>query len=492
MENTKLEKTASFNSKDELEEIEETSSRTQPEFKPSEEEKKLVRKINWTFMPYVCLIVFIQFVDKTALQTISVIPEFYTDTRLVGDQYSWLGSIFYLGYLCMQLPNNYMMQKFPISKYMGVILVIWGVSLLCMAFAHNFSQLAALRFLLGFFEATTYPCLFLLIASMYRRAEQVFWFGILFCSNSIAMICGPLIGYGILHMPTVGIMSPWKWAFIIFGAVTTLMGFVYFVFLPDKPTSKWFRLSEEEKLIIKERARDNAVVATRQIDYSQIKEALKEPRLYCYCLISLLIELQNGALTIFSTIIIADLGFTSLNAILLTIPSGVFSFFLMYYSTAFSKKKGEIIYIGMGTCTISLIGLILLMAIPGGGVKLMGLYLSWGCTPTYTLMQASISSNVSGYSKKIFYTSGNLIFYTIGNFIGPLLLRKQDSPRYLMGMGVYIAANVIVLCLFAYIRLSYVRANKRRHLDKDNGAVALPEDLEDITDAQNPNFVYRT
>lgn len=60
MENTKLEKTASFNSKDELEEIEETSSRTQPEFKPSEEEKKLVRKINWTFMPYVCLIVFIQ------------------------------------------------------------------------------------------------------------------------------------------------------------------------------------------------------------------------------------------------------------------------------------------------------------------------------------------------------------------------------------------------------------------------------------------------
>lgn len=60
MERTKLEKTASFNSKDELEEIEETSSRKEGEFKPSEEEKKLVKKINWTFMPYVCLIVFIQ------------------------------------------------------------------------------------------------------------------------------------------------------------------------------------------------------------------------------------------------------------------------------------------------------------------------------------------------------------------------------------------------------------------------------------------------
>ena len=434
----------------------------------------------------------LQFLDKTALSNISVIPEFFTDTGINEDQYSWLGSMFYFGFLCMQLPNNVMMQKFPISKYLGVVLVVWGVSLFCMAFAHNFSQLAALRFLLGFFEATTYPCLFLLIATMYRRSEQVLWFGVLFMSNSVAMILGGVIGAGIMKMPTVGTISPWKWTFVIFGSITTLMGFVYFFFLPDKNNSKWFRLTEEEKAIVQDRARDNAVVPTLEINYNHIKEALKEPRFYCYCLISLFIELQNGALTIFSGIIIRDLGFSNFNAVLLTIPSGVFSFLLTYFATSLSKRTGEIIYIAMGTCCLSLIGLTCLAAIPTGGVKLLGLYLSWGATITYTLMQASISSNVSGYTKKIFYTSGNLIFYTVGNFIGPLLLRSQDSPRYLPGMGVYIAANILVLLLFSYIRYSYVMANKKRRLGNHSVVEALPDKIEDCTDAENPNFVYRT
>lgn len=107
-------------------------------------------------------------------------------------------------------------------------------------------------------------------------------------------------------------------------------------------------------------------------------------------------------------------------------------------------------------------------------------------------MQVSISSNVSGYTKKIFYTSGNLICYTIGNFIGPLLLRQNQAPRYLPAMSVYIAANVIVILLFAYIRYSYTQINKKRNLDKNTNVVALPNDLEDITDVQNPAFVYRT
>lgn len=85
-----------------------------------------------------------------------------------------------------------------------------------------------------------------------------------------------------------------------------------------------------------------------------------------------------------------------------------------------------------------------------------------------------------------------MVFYTFGNFVGPILLKQKDSPRYLMGIGVYVAANAIVICLFAYIRFSYVQANKKRNLNKNLNIVALPEDLEDITDVQNKNFVYRT
>ncbi|CAO3626206.1 unnamed protein product [Mucor fragilis] len=191
------------------------------------------------------------------------------------------------------------------------------------------------------------------------------------------------------------------------------------------------------------------------------------------------------------TIIIKNLGFTGVNTILLNIPSGVMTILLIALFTFISKKKSETIYVAIAATTVSLVGLIILTAIPDGGGRLAGLYLAWGGTPAYLLMQASITSNVSGYTKKIFYTSVNLIFYTFGNFIGPLLLVEKDAPRYLTGMGVYVACNIINILLFLFIRYSYVKENKKRQVGNELSEVALPGALEDMTDVQNKHFVYR-
>lgn len=391
----------------------------------------------------------------------------------------------------MQLPNNYALQKLPIAKYLGTMMFLWGISLLCMAFATSFGHLVGLRLLLGFFEAVTYPVIFLLIATFYRRSEQVFFFGLMFIGNSIASMISGFIGVGITQIPVKNGIVPWQWAFIIYGSVTLFLSIVYFFFLPDTPNSRWFSLNEEEKLIVEQRGRDNAVVPNMEIKYSQIWESLTEPRFYCYCLISLFNNFQNGALTTFSGIITTEMGFSSTNAMLLSTPSGAAVIILILFNSYMNKKYNEIIYVALFDIIISTIGLTCLAAIPGGGVKLIGLYLSSACTPAYTLLQSSISSNVSGYTKKIFYTSGNLVFYTFGNFVGPLLLRAKDKPRYLPAMGVYIAGNVISFLLFAYIRWTYVRTNKKRNLNKDTNIVALPDEIEDMTDVQNENFVYR-
>ncbi|KAF1798858.1 major facilitator superfamily domain-containing protein [Mucor lusitanicus] len=487
----KTEKRSSVDDSIEKIDIEHASTSENKKFIATPTEKKLVKKINRAFAPFLCLILFIQFCDKTTLSIAAILPQFYKDTHITQDQYSWVSSIFYLGYLCMQLFNNYMLQRYPIAKFVGTVLVIWGATLLSMAWATNFSQLAALRFLLGFFEAVTYPAMYLLIATLYRRSEQVIWFGVMFMSNGLAGILGSVIGVGILQMPTVGSITPWKWSMILFGSFTCLLGFFYFVFLPDRPTSRWFRLTEDEKKIVEERSRDNAVVPTVAINYNQIKEALREPRFYCYMLISLFGNFQNGALTNFSTIIIKNLGFTGVSTILLNIPSGVMTILLIALFTYISKKKNETIYVAIAATAVSLTGLIILTAIPEGGGRLAGLYLAWGGTPAYLLMQASITSNVSGYTKKIFYTSVNLIFYTFGNFIGPLLLVEKDAPRYLTGMGVYVACNIINILLFLFIRYSYVKENKKRQIENELSDVALPGELEDLTDGENKHFIYR-
>lgn len=60
---------------------------------------------------------------------------------------------------------------------------------------------------------------------------------------------------------------------IISSIVTIVLGFIYFVFLPVTPYSRWFRLSGREMEIVEQRVCDNAV-ANKKINYFQIWEAL--------------------------------------------------------------------------------------------------------------------------------------------------------------------------------------------------------------------------
>jgi hypothetical protein len=77
-------------------------------------EKRLVRKLDMFIIPFICVTYLITYVDKATLSYGAQTPSYaadYTnglqaaifgltkDVHLVGTQYSWLGSIFYFGYL---------------------------------------------------------------------------------------------------------------------------------------------------------------------------------------------------------------------------------------------------------------------------------------------------------------------------------------------------------------------------------------------------------
>lgn len=142
---------------------------------------------------------------------------------------------------------------------------------------------------------------------------------------------------------------------------------------------------------------------------------------------------------------------------------------------------------------IGMVGCIILAALPGGRVKLLGLYLS-SVSPSYVLLQTSISSNVSGYTKKIFYTGMNMVAFCLGNFVGPLILLEREAPRYISGMSAYAAVDFVVAILFGYLAFSYNHLNRQRQSLKDAGQIEpRPTNFEefDMTDKEDLNFNYR-
>ena len=96
------------------------------------EENRLVRKIDWMILPYLAVCYAFFYIDKTTLSYAAIFG-IEEDLDLKGTKYNWLSSIFYFGFLVWAFPTNYMMQKFPVAKYLGVNVFLWGVLLMCQA-----------------------------------------------------------------------------------------------------------------------------------------------------------------------------------------------------------------------------------------------------------------------------------------------------------------------------------------------------------------------
>lgn len=176
---------------------------------------------------------------------------------------------------------------------------------------------------------------------------------------------------------------------------------------------------------------------------------------------------------------------------MLLIPLGVFNGIVVYILSKLSRKTGEIHYVGILGTIISLVGAIILCALPNSPVKLIGVYLAPNVFIN-VFSQASISSNVSGSTKKILYTNNNIVGYGLGHLLGPLMMVESQQPRYTMPLLGYIIADIISIALIWYIRWSYQQENRKRETMQDAWISSLTDDdKQDLTDKQDVHFRYK-
>lgn len=69
----------------------------------------------------------VQQTDKTSLGTQAIFG-LREDTNLVGQQYSWLTTIFYIAYLTGEFPSNFLLQRWSLGKSLSIYMLCWGRS----------------------------------------------------------------------------------------------------------------------------------------------------------------------------------------------------------------------------------------------------------------------------------------------------------------------------------------------------------------------------
>lgn len=81
--------------------------------------------------------------------------------------------VFFIPYIIFQPPSTVLIRKIGPRYHLAIITMLWGAVMIGMGFVKKFPQLAALRAVLGFFEAGFFPSCVYLLSTWYTRCESL-------------------------------------------------------------------------------------------------------------------------------------------------------------------------------------------------------------------------------------------------------------------------------------------------------------------------------
>ncbi|KAF9892118.1 hypothetical protein FE257_002524 [Aspergillus nanangensis] len=428
------------------------------------EERRVLWKLDLILIPMMGLCYMMQYMDKLALSQATLF-NLREDLGLKGTEYSWASAVFYFGYFAWSWPSGYLMVRLPIGKYITASVLVWGGVLMCHAATKNFGGLMAARFFLGVGEAAIAPGFSLITGMFYRREEQPARQAAWFFGNCISTIIGGVVAYGIGTVEGTAVTS-WQLLFLALGTITAGMSFWLFFLLPDSPKDALF-LNKNERAIAVQRTVSNktGVMDAGTFKWDQAWLALRDPQTWFLVLYTFSVNLCNGGVTSFSSILINGFGFTQIKSLLMQMPLGAAQvvFLVISAGVATYVPKTRILMMIFNT-TVSLIGMILVWKLDEANQKgrLTGLSLGAVFAVNIPLSLSIISSNVAGFTKRSVTSALLFIAYCIGNIVGPQFFLTSEEPSYPTGMKAAISGLALGAFFLACLLVYYVFENRRR------------------------------
>ncbi|KAK0450164.1 MFS general substrate transporter [Armillaria borealis] len=403
-------------------------------------ERRLVRKLDRRFLPMVTLIYLMNHIDRSAITT-ARLKGLEDDLGLTDLQYNIILSVLYVTYSPSQIPSNMILNyvQRP-SLYIGGCVIAWGVVSALTGVTHSFKEILICRLFLGIPEAAFYPGTIYLLSSWYTKKELAFRSAILFSGLLISNAFGSLMAAGILGgMEGVRGIRAWRW-------------------LHEHPrNTRW--MSPEESRLAQVRLAEDAGEADKDNKEDSVlhglKLALKDPRVYAFCLLNVAQALGLSFTNFFPTFVL-DFSF-------LGIVFNVLVYVRLTQTLGFST-------------TISL----LLCAPPWILAAVLCLFNAWHADRT-----GERFFHVSGWWKRAAAIGMVNGVGNLGSLIGSYTWKAIWGPEYHKSMFISLAALAVSTTVSFCIRQSLVRENKKlaanENANIDSARVEEAARLEGIT-----------
>ncbi|EME40314.1 hypothetical protein DOTSEDRAFT_137424 [Dothistroma septosporum NZE10] len=291
--------------------------------------RQLVRKMDLRILPLCAFMYLLNYLDRGNIGNAKVLnsetgDDMLQQTNMSNTEYRVAVSLFSLAYALFEVPSNMIMKRYvrP-SIWLATLLGLWGVFTMGFAGVQTYAQVTVLRFLIGVFEAGFFPGIVYLITFWYPVEERSVRIAFVLASATAAGAFGGCIAYGVGHLNGHGGLEGFRWLFIIEGIITLACVALVLWRLPDYPDHAKF-LSDEDKKYVEARIAVNGGGYTKERSSRQdILATALSPRMLAHYLAYTCDCVPLGSLTFFTPTIVSGLGYTSIEAQLMTVPPWV-------------------------------------------------------------------------------------------------------------------------------------------------------------------------
>jgi MFS family permease len=209
-----------------------------------EQQSSVIQKIYWRLIPLLFLMMFFNYLDRINLGFAGL--QMNHDLGFTPAVFGFGASIFFLGYMILQIPSNLMLYWLGARIWLAACLIGWGAVASTTAFIHNASSLYVLRFLLGLAEAGLLPGMALYVTYWFPsryRARAVG--GYIIAGAFAAVLGGPISGTIMTYCDRIVGMKGWQWMFLGEGLPSVLLGIFTLYYLVGTPQdAKWLSPNE--------------------------------------------------------------------------------------------------------------------------------------------------------------------------------------------------------------------------------------------------------
>ncbi|KAK8050844.1 allantoate permease [Apiospora rasikravindrae] len=442
----------------------------------AQEERAVIRKVDWRVCLWACVMFFGLQVDRGNLVQ-AVSDNMLDDLNLTTDDYNYGNTVFLLSFLLAELPSQLVSKKIGPDRWIPMQICLWSIVACSQCALSGRGSFLATRALLGLLEGGFIPDVVLWLSYFYTSRELPIRLSYFWTTLSVTGILTSLLAFALLRMRGIIGWSGWRWLFLIEGLITLLVGIASFFMMPASAvqTKTWFRprgwfTDREVTIVVNRLLRDDPSkgdMHNRQaITPRRLWNSLCDYDLWPLYILGLVVYIPQSPPSKYITLILKSAGFNTFDTNLLTIPSSFAHIVTLLLLTRLADYVNERSLVSSIQAWWTLPCVIALRWWPGLIKDVWGTYAIVTTLLSYPYCHAILVAWTSRNSNNVGTRSVSAAVYNmavqLGNIMGNFIYRDDDKPLYRRGNGTLVANNVLAIFLFFATKAYYMWRNKQR------------------------------